>query len=435
VFGFFKKKFDVQKDMTISVLHDGKPIERDTDVPQGARVRLVTNGLSTRKLPELELAELPLELARSGAGLLNLVAGYCANEKPIKHGESWGSAMGGCFVAVRGFITTTDGREFLRLVDVDQKSADGQPHLAISTLAFLRGMSVVEEDRDAALVSWLAAVSYFPGVPTSAPTRAQNGALVNDQNFLNWVALARHDEEQHQAAHYRSALQRSPDLWRAEFGVTELPVLDAAAVKDAARTMITSLQDGELCQPWGPERMRFEGLSGADLMTMAPAPILEPTPEGLMQSVSVMPFPFRAYFFEAPVREVIASESSLSLLAELYAAALAKPEEVLALTLDTRNVYLPAIGPEWLLGSEDAAPRRAMSLSGPSLPVLSRLVADLGRRFAAELSVDEVRAIFGLRDDAALRESAERKMSALKDREGRLMGLSMGLDLDALPEA
>jgi len=69
------------------------------------------------------------------------------------------------------------------------------------------------------------------------------------------------------------------------------------------------------------------------------------------------------------------------------------------------------------------------------LPVLSRLVADLGRRFAAELSVDEVRAIFGLRDDAALRESAERKMSALKDREGRLMGLSMGLDLDALPEA
>lgn len=87
MFGFFKKKFEAEKHMTIGVTLGGKPLAADGDVPPGTRVRVATDGLAAWKRPELEVVDVPLELVRSAAALLNLVATYCANERAIASGR------------------------------------------------------------------------------------------------------------------------------------------------------------------------------------------------------------------------------------------------------------------------------------------------------------------------------------------------------------
>ena len=431
MFGFFKKKFDAQRDMTIAVTFNGKPIESDTDVPAGEPVRLVTTGLAKRKLPELELVGVPLELVRTAAGLLNVVAPYCANERAIKSGESFGSVLHGCLLAVRGFSVKVGEVDCLRLVDIEEKSAEaGLPKLALSTLAFLRGQSLVEEERESAIACWEASVAMFPGTPTREPSRVEKNGIVNDQNFLSYLALARHAEgEVEQSRWYERALERSVNLWSAEFGTVELPALAG----DSVTNLLAALMEGELGTPWGPERMKADGLKGADLMSMALAPLVERTEGGFMQQLSVLPFPFRAYFYESPVREALRSPECVKLVGELYAAAQRAPARVMSLTLETRNVYLPAIGPEWLLGGDEGAGmQRPVAITGAEVPVLSRLLADVGRRLAAGLTHDELRVTYGLREDASALAEATRKMNALTGEEGRLMGLSMGIELPEL---
>ena len=133
------------------------------------------------------------------------------------------------------------------------------------------------------------------------------------------------------------------------------------------------------------------------------------------------------------MREALRSPECVKLVGELYAAAQRAPARVLSLTLETRNVYLPAIGPEWLLGGDEGSGmQRPVSVSGAEAPVLSRLLADVGRRLAAGLTHDELRVTYGLRDDASAAAELSRKMNALTAEEGRLMGLSIGIELPAL---
>jgi hypothetical protein len=168
-------------------------------------------------------------------------------------------------------------------------------------------------------------------------------------------------------------------------------------------------------------------------MSMALAPMVERSQSGFVQQLSVLPFPFRAYFYESPVREALRTSECVKLLSELYAEAQKAPARAMAVTLETRNVYLPEIGPEWLLGGDEGSTmQRPIDVTGDEVPVLSRLIADVGRRLAAGLTHDEIRTVYGLREDAAALAEVNRKMEVFTTEEGRLMGLAIGIELPEL---
>lgn len=429
MFGLFKKKFDPAKDLDVITWFDGEVVEDLKDVPHDAALRLVTAGLVGWKRLELELVDVPLPLAYRGLALLHQVAVTTVEGEPLQHGGSWRTEAANVILEARVARVKAREGEVFRLVDPpgDQPTA----RQLLATLAFLRGLDALDEDQAAAVDLWRGAVHAFPGAAGSPLKQETLDGWINEQNFLCWLALARYDEPSLRAAHYEAALARSAAFFRAEFGVDSLPPATAQDVAAEVRALLATLLDGELAIAWGPERLREEGRDGADLAAMYPSPIVEAILGELSQQLVMLPLRFRAYFYEAPVRERLSSDEIVGLVAELYLAALASPARVLALLFETRNVLSSReMSPESLLAVPDVGAARVMVSAGPRAPVLSRFIADVGRRLSAGCSLDEIRAAYGLLEVASEREAASQKMAALQAGEDDLVRRWLGLDQD-----
>lgn len=416
----FKSKFDPQKDMTIDVFIGA---ERVTEAVPGQAMRLVTNGLAARKRRELEVVGIPPELAPAAAVALNHVAAYVANEKEIKNGQSFGLRVGPCLMVGRGFEAVSHGQPVLRLGDISETAAtETPPKQVIASTEWVRGLAVLESDPDTALNRWRQSVDFFPGDPTNAQYRFGEGQVVNQENHLTYLSLARHDSER-AANWYRMALERSSVALAHELGG---PLPDAAAreqVIEAAQQLVTALQDSAEILPLGGATTDPSEARGAELMAMFPAPMVLAFGNTLRRMVSVLPFPFRAYFYESPVREQLQNAQVYAVAAELYALAATDPVRVLELTRETRGIYLSELEALEPYGeSDNAIPSKVFEYSAApevNVQLLSRILADLGRRLAAGLTLDEVRASLDLMNDAALKASAESKQNAQAEQEAR----------------
>ncbi|MBL8953923.1 MAG: hypothetical protein JNK82_24310 [Myxococcaceae bacterium] len=384
------------------------------------RVRLVTKGLQAVNRLELELLGVPGDLAHAGAVVLNNVAGYVANERAICDAQTFGLGLGPCLLVGRAYETVSHGQRVLRLQDIADAAAGERPAgMLLSTAQLARGTAVAEENEEEAVARWRACVEYFPGDPAEAGYHFKPGQIVNQENHLTYLFLARHDAER-ASEWYRRGLERSSLTLAYELGTMELNGAEPDRVAREAKALVELLLAGD--EPWGAERMVAGDAKGSELMAMVPAPMVVRRAEGLMRPVSVAPFPFRGYFYEAPVRARLQSSVVHALVAELYAAACAAPAKVLALTRDTRDLWLMPLDPLEAHGVEPEAGPPAMPLPLPvdgvvCLPLVSRLLAELGRLFAAGLTLDEVRARFELKTDALAKASAQAKVAAQADLE------------------
>lgn len=430
MFGFFKKKFDAQKDLSILAFSGDQQL---TVVPETGSFRLVTKGLHAYKRPELEIAIGP-GLERAAAALLNMVAEYCANTKPIVHGQSWGTTLAGCLVAVRAL--ERHGR--LRLVDVDGSSANDEAPIALTTMQFVRGMTAIETKRDEAIQAWRDAIAFYPGTAFVNRTYSHEGKVVNAENALCYLALAAYDDSPRRDEWYRHALERSPVFLGEVLGTARIPALNEATLRTSIATLLGDCFTAPGTQPVSAEELaKIDGLKGAELMTMVPSPLVTQTQHGLSRSVSVMPAPMRAYFYEQPVRERLTTDETATLAIEIYQALRNAPAALASQLIETQNIYVTdRLDPKRITDSKHVdEPTLACTLKGDELPVLSRILADLGRRFAAGLTDDEVRMVYGLTKADAPREVVQQKMTAFLDRESVWLARAMGFDGDSLLNA
>jgi hypothetical protein len=170
-------------------------------------------------------------------------------------------------------------------------------------------------------------------------------------------------------------------------------------------------------------------------MALVISPLVQVHADQLVRAVAPLPFPFRRYFYEAPVREALRGDAVLDVVAELYAAMRTEPARVLAQTADARDLYRGKLEPG-AFGTGDAEPEMTTPLTGEfpaHAPALSRLLSDVGRLLAAGLSCEELRAHYALQPDDAANERARAKLQELETWESRLYGAAVGIDPALLP--
>jgi hypothetical protein len=400
--------FDPQKELKIDATPDA----------QGT-FRLVTKGLAKHGRRELELIGLPQELAMAGAVVLNNVAGYVVDRRPITHLQTFGLALQDVLLVGRGL--EVDG--LLRLVDImDDGQTEKPARMLVTTAQLMRGLAVVEENADEAVSRWMCCVDFFPGDPANAEYRFKSGQVTNQENHLVYLALAQHDYEG-AGEWYRRALERSNLALAYELGAEELLPIDRATVVRAARELVEALLAPD--PAWGSAKMSQTDRRGADLMAMVLSPIVHAGNEGYFRFVNPAPFVFRNYFYEAPVRQQLQAAAVHELAADLYEAMRKRPARVLELTRETRNIYVLPLEPLEPHGHAPVGGTVAAAISDVphvGLQALSRLLAQIGRLLAAGLTHDEIRALHELGGDAS---SAQSKLDALEEREGQLFMAAM----------
>lgn len=416
--GLFKKQFDSKK-LDVLLFDGAKELE---DVPAEGALRLVTSGLSEWKRREAELVAVPAKFVSEAAAVLRRFAEYTVTEKQVQDGQTFAGAMGPFVYVVKSFETESHGVAVSRLGDaLATELPAGPARAAIATARLVIALARLEDDSfdEEARQMLLDSVEFFPGQKAGADSRRIGGGGYNTENFLTYVALASCDSEQREVW-LQAAFERASQAIHLELGVDEFPEVPRdQLVKDGAQLVI-ALQTAAGGEPWGPERMRAEGLKGAEVMAMLPAPSITMNGSGAVRFVGPLPFPFRSYFYEEPVRSRLRSDELLGVAADLYALGRQNPAWLLARTAETRELYRGKLEPT-AFGS-DAEPEMSMPFPGPvptHLPCLSRILCELGRLLAAGLDVTELRAHFLLNKDQAALERGDAKLDALEELEGQ----------------
>jgi hypothetical protein len=421
--------FTANRDIQIAAFDGAKPV---SVVEAGHSYRLVTNGLAKFNRREIEVVGVPVELVAGAASLMNEVANYVVNVKQIEDGKSWAQDYGQTTVAARCFELSSYGQDVLRVVDLEnQEPVEVPPLTAITAYSYMKALSLQETgDNEQALELLLLSAKIFPGDPNAQHYTVRTGAIINQQNWLTYVALARAIQED-EARYFRMALERSPELLRYELGAEQLPVIAKGALVKDIKFIVEAAQKGPGGEPWGKRAKDAESAKGADIMSFLISPIVEPGSDGMIsRTVNPAPVPFRAFFYEDPVAGSLRQQDAIDLVADLYAKYRADPIGLVLFTRRVTRLYLGETEPGAVFGvaSEGSAPRRSEGVAyRPHLKVVSALVADVGRRLAAGMSIPEIRATSGLTSDASLRKTGEAKLAALEEREGSWYRAAIGL--------
>jgi hypothetical protein len=123
-------------------------------------------------------------------------------------------------------------------------------------------------------------------------------------------------------------------------------------------------------------------------------------------------------------------QETVELVTDLYAKYQADPIGVVLFTRNVTRLYLGETEPSaaFEIPSVGSAPGKSEDVAyRPHLKIVSALVADVGRRLAAGMSIPEIRATSGLTTDASLRKTGEAKLAALKEREDTWYRAAVGL--------
>ncbi len=421
--------FSANRDIQIAAFDGDKPI---SVVEPGHSYRLVTSGLAKFNRREIEVVGVPVDLAEGAASLMNEVANYVVNVKQIENGKSWAQDYGQTTVAARCFELSSHGQDVLRVVDLEhQEPVETPPLTAITAYSYMKALSLQEKgDDEHALKLLLSSAKLFPGDPKAQHYNLRNNAIINQQNWLTYVALARAAEKD-QDRYFRMALERSPELLRYELGTEQLPVVAKGDLAKDIKFLVEAAQKGPGGEPWGKRAKDAESAKGADIMSFLISPIVEPGSDGMIsRAVNPAPVPFRAFFYEDPVAGSLRKPETIDLVADLYTKYQSDPIALVLLTRTVTRLYLGETEPNAVFGlpSDGSAPRKSEGTAyRPHLKVVSALVADVGRRLAAGMSIPEIRATSGLTGDASLRKTGEAKLAALEEREGTWYSAAIGL--------
>jgi len=427
MFSLFRKKFDVEKHLEIKAYHAATHVPEPVE---GRSYRLVTEGLARWDRRELEVLDVPWSAFTAASWVLQQVAAYTVNEKRIQDRQTFAGSAGPFASAVRCFETVSHGLEVSRLGDVGATDCPtGPPQVAMATFELVLALATYDEDPEAAVGTWLASIERFPGTPDGGPERRVTGLGYNTENFLTYLALAKHDSERRERW-LEAAFERSSIAVEHELGVEVLPELPLDQLRRDAAQLVIAVQTGPGGEPWGPQRMRADGKRGADMMALLLSPLMARRGDRVVRIVNPVPFTFRNYFYEAPVRDLLRSDAVLGVVAEVYAARRAAPAKLLAQTCMARSIYQVDLEPT-AFGLTDQPEEMAIDVEEtvpPHFPALSRIAADVGRRVAAGLAIDELRASYGLSTDAAAQERARTKLADLDALEGKHYGAAVGVD-------
>ena len=398
-----------------------KYFDGDRQVTEGGAgtppLRVITEGLVKHGRLEFELLGVPAALNNAAALLLNRIAEYGVNKKQLNDGDTWASRLPeGFVVAARVHSVESHGQHILRICDVTDEHCDQPAKTAVCAVAVSDALAKHEGDReDDATRILKASIEWFPG-EVGAGMRVNHNENVNQNNNLAYFALATMHVDAEK--NYAAAIERSEDLLTAELGSPMPPVLgretlekDAASIVGAVQGEMATLQNN----PQGQQLMNGQMANGIGFLL---SPIMRFVGGQLRQFLAIGPSTYRRYFYEPPVRDTLRDERVARLAAEIYSKWATKPGVVLVLSRDTAvGVYEDGYRFQDDRPSKPS-PRIATEAKGLShLPMLSRILASIGRELAAGLTLDEIRARWKIDDDQPRRVSSERKLAALRERE------------------
>lgn len=376
-------------------------------------VRVVTQGLSKFDRPEFELVGVPTEMNTEAAMVLNRIAEDTVNTKALRDGDNWVSLLsGGLTVGGQLKSMTSFGHPFLRLTDASTRP-DDPARTALAAMAVSRARARHEAgERDDATAILKRSIAWFPGEALSgtAPPAAAN---LNANNSLAYFTLSAWGEDVDR--NYSAAVTRSEALVAAELGgplprAVERGVLeaDAAALLDALQTQSIGLESIE------------SALEAGQPVTLLLSPIVQIKGGAVCVTLPIGPVSYRRYFFEGPVQDRLRAPDIGRLAAEIYGKWVERPSVVLERTRDVAvDVYETGFCFELEMPSQALLGFESAGAGSDHLPMLSRIIASLGRELAAGLSLDEIKARWEINTSAAAHESGLVKLRSLAEQEAR----------------
>lgn len=416
--------FSAERDIVI------KYFDGDKQVTQGESstppLRVITDGLAKHDRPEFELIGVPVSLNNAAAMLLNRIAEYTVNKKHLKSGDTWASRLpDGFVVAARVQAAESFGHQVLRICDVSDERCNEPAKTAVCAVAVSDARAKHEGDQVEDATRILnAAIGWFPGEPGPG-VRIQKNENINQNNNLAYFALAAMHVDVEK--NYVAAVQRSEDLMLAELGSAQPPVVGRETLEKDALAIVTAVQDEMDRMQGGQEAQLPTGEHGGDGIGFLLSPIVRFVGDELRQFLAIGPSSYRRYFYEPPARDALREPRVAKLAAEIYAKWVGTPEMVLLLSRDTAvDVYEEGYRFEDERQSKAAPKIATQAADRQHLPLLSRILASLGRELAAGLSVDEIRTRWKLDDDSARASSAVQKLAALRKREDQDIMKSYG---------
>lgn len=374
---------------------------------------LTTRGLEAQVGFELHVGGVPPFLDAEGRLLLTLVAERLRAGSSLVHGATWLVPLAGEGFSLAVRATRRGwGAGGAATLSLGDPCAPGEPaRSAVAGLAVAEALGRARRGaRDAALEHLHAVVDWYPGRPS--PLDELDGTEPhNANNALAWLALALLGDDSE--ADYVRALERSVLLQETEAGGALSPPLHpAAALVEESQRLVAALHThDETLRARGPGIARAQaGGGGIAFLTSPFVTVAQGEPYA---QVAVGPPELRRAFHERPARAVFQQPEVHALAAELYLAGAADPVRAL---LATREVAMST----WEFGFrfDELTPLRPVeALRSPRLgvlhlPLLSRVLASLGRDIAAGLAPAEVRARWDVAPHPAHAAAAVRKLDA-----------------------
>lgn len=402
--------FDAYNDIDMLVFADGQRIRITEIGPETSPITVRTHGLAERGHPEFELVDVSPRLLKEATMLLERAADSAIQRRPFEAGRNWASRLPG------GFMVATDvvaSAEALRLVDLGESDIDEPPRTAVTAIAVSRARLIQSEAPDLAEAVLREAIAWFPGEPGDG--LSIGGELCNQGNSLGYLALSDMSEDPiERDTLFFKATARCRSLVVAELGGEPPPRIPWAPLLADVRLLVATIHHTGAA---GPPSDLAPAPGG---MCFLLSPVLRLTPEGLTQSVAIGLPQTRAYFFEGNVARWLADPSVHELVAAIYDASVVRPDGLFgALTLSrktTHEIY------ETGYRFEDTTPARPFPFQASAgtldhVPLLSRILGEVGRELYAGLSIPECRALWGLEPSLEAAAIADEKLRALAAQE------------------
>lgn len=382
-----------------------------------------TRDLHAQRHAEIEVAPLPHVAIEAAAKLLDyVVEAVIGRGKRLEPGQNVGVPLGidghedipALFLGVRaveheaptgGFFAKVRGTAnygVLRLTDLPWPNQDTSPTDALEALATLMlyraNCRLVTGDNEGALQELRDSLALAPGNADDPPSFAPpDDSTLNWQNHLTYLRLAElTDVDSEREACRREAYTRFPWLARRELGclpadLTELS--EPALVEDVKNLIAHNLEYPHASA--GPH----------EAMCFLASPIWFADEHGdVGRAPALVPVGFVDYYFGGRLAEPEIADALALLAARCILRYAAAPWELAAHTKDARQMYA---GPSTVQMPGAAIPYRPWQM------LASAVVAEAARYMHAGATLDELHAIFGLRDEPALVASLRAKVEQL----------------------
>ncbi len=352
-------------------------------------VTLHTRGLTARGLPELAIANVAIEDSKLAAAVINRVAEYVANTKPIHDGERV-AIVAKSAALIASLRAAPEHGEYLEIIEPLDDMAPLQTLLA--TMRLWRAEAAIDENDLEAAYDWLVtAIEAFPGDPArrEGPTIA---LPFNWENHLAYARLASLVEGDEAVELLAQALERCATFELAQLGDPSELLRSVQPFGSVSRVV-------EMIES---NRASMRRDVGTGVVATA-SPIWRRGEDGMARRRLAIVPEDHAYTGEA----LLADRRWLGLAADLAYEYTASPARLLCLTRDTVGF--------WEDGTTDA-PETVTGMpyeTGDQL--LSFAVAHVARLVAASCTFAEAAAVCGLDSDGNASASGVTKLERLTE--------------------